>query len=80
MKVGDVAFCVKSRTKNNTKGKLYKIMDVTSDIIVSDDTKNKTGTHYDSSDDSETYFTFNEHFLNVREYRKLKLEKINDRR
>ena len=83
MKEGDVIFCIKTRKSSigtyNKKGKRYEILGFDDDIIVSDDTK-ITGTHYNSSDDTKTYFTFNEHFMNIKQYRKLKLKKINERR
>ena len=83
MKVGDNIICKKTRGYFNLKNNTYKILNIKNDVNLIAVSVEKNNYHfccYYSSIFNEKCFVFDEYFISLKEYRKLKLKKINESR
>jgi len=84
MKIGDKVYCTKSRYNEddlvNESGKNYKILKIVANnniFLSSNLNENNTLFYYRKDKDNYHYF-FYDYFLDSKEYRKRKLEKLNE--
>lgn len=82
MKVGDKYICIQSRDDLNLEGNIYTILNIDADIAISvEKSIYHISAHYSYLEiDSINYYIFDDHFISVKEQRKLKLEKLNENR
>lgn len=88
MKVGDNLYCIKDYISVgkivNTKGQIYKIIDIRDFYYISVNTNYKNDSLCDSNNfiigNNTPEYNLYEFFIDLKESRKLKLEKINEKR
>ena len=81
MRIGGKVYCIKDHNYGYTKGDCYIIADIiNSDIIAVESTHTVPSFAFTINKDSILTEYFYEYFITEKEYRKLKLEKINESR
>jgi uncharacterized protein (UPF0179 family) len=88
MKVGEIYYCIKDRISNNNiinkAGKKYEILQIREKynrVKIKSEKNDTYHYHYNYfyciTNDNKSWI-FSEHFVSLQEYRKLKIEKLNN--
>ena len=88
MKKGDLVMCIENRYDCNIKNSIYKILKISkyyNEIVISREPDMETINNScvyllnaKDEQDHKDHFVFSDHFISIKEARKLKLKKLNE--